>query len=74
MAEPIHVTPAEKPPFEDLYRTYQGYVYRRVYALVQRREEAEDLTQETFLKAWQATRPQTKPWRPPLRVCQRTIG
>lgn len=44
----------ELPPFEDIYRAYKGYVSRRVYALVHNREEAEDLTQETFLKAWRA--------------------
>jgi RNA polymerase sigma-70 factor, ECF subfamily len=42
------------PPFEDIYSTYKGMVYRRVYTLVHNREEAEDLTQETFLKAWRA--------------------
>ena len=42
------------PPFEDIYMAYQGRVYRRVYGLVHNREEAEDLTQETFVKAWRA--------------------
>jgi RNA polymerase sigma-70 factor (ECF subfamily) len=44
----------ELPPFEDIYSTYKGYVYQRVYILVHNREEAEDLTQDTFLKAWRA--------------------
>lgn len=44
----------ELPSFEDIYRAYKGYVYRRVSALVHNHEEAEDLTQETFLKAWRA--------------------
>ena len=41
-------------PFEDIYSAYKGYVYRRVYTLVHNREEAEDLTQDTFVKAWRA--------------------
>jgi len=42
------------PPFEDIYSAYKGMIYRRVSTLVHNHEEAEDLTQETFLKAWRA--------------------
>ena len=49
-----HQSTDELPSFEDIYRAYKGYVYRRVSSLVHNHEEAEDLTQETFLKAWRA--------------------
>lgn len=39
---------------EELYTRYYQRIYQRVYALVHHREQAEDLTQETFLKAWKA--------------------
>lgn len=43
--------------FDDLYTTYSGRIYRRVLHLVKSPERAEDLTQETFLKAWRAWPP-----------------
>src|SRR5437868_6339335 len=43
--------------FDALYRTYFPYVYRRLYSLVGQHEEAEDLAQEVFAKAWRAWPP-----------------
>ena len=40
--------------FEQLYVTYSPRVFKRVLYLVQHQEMAEDLTQETFVKAWRA--------------------
>ena len=39
--------------FEHLARRYVNAVYALLFRLVRRREEAEDLTQETFLRAFQ---------------------
>jgi RNA polymerase sigma-70 factor, ECF subfamily len=39
-------------PFEELYATHYPRIYRHVYRLVRQHEEAEDLTQTAFLKAW----------------------
>lgn len=40
--------------FGALYDRYLGRVYRYIYYRVGRVEEAEDLTEEVFLKAWEA--------------------
>ncbi len=40
--------------FEQVYSDYYQRVYQRVYALVQHVQEAEDLTQETFIKLYRA--------------------
>ena len=42
------------PPFEHLYEVYYTPIYRRVYSMLGHREPAEDVTQETFLKALRA--------------------
>ncbi len=39
-------------PFEELYVTHYPRIYRHVYRLVKQHEQAEDLTQTAFLKAW----------------------
>lgn len=44
-------------PFEELYRTHYERIYWRVYRLVRQHEQAEDLTQTTFLNAWRAWPP-----------------
>ncbi len=44
-------------PFEDLYATHYLRIYRHVYRLVRQHEQAEDLTQTAFLKAWRAWPP-----------------
>ena len=46
--------PQAVPPFEHLYEVYYTPIYRRVYRMLGRREPAEDVTQETFLKALRA--------------------
>jgi RNA polymerase sigma-70 factor (ECF subfamily) len=38
--------------FRVLYRRHVGGVYRVAFAVLRRREDAEDVTQETFLTAW----------------------
>ena len=45
---------AQAIPFEELYATHYPRIYRHVYRLVRQHEEAEDLTQAAFLKAWRA--------------------
>lgn len=44
----------EVEAFGELYERYVDRVYRHVYYLTRDRTEAEDLTAETFLRAWQA--------------------
>ncbi|MBI2906952.1 MAG: sigma-70 family RNA polymerase sigma factor [Chloroflexi bacterium] len=44
----------EVQAFAALYDRYLGRVYRYVYYLVGTRPDAEDLTQEVFLRAWRA--------------------
>jgi RNA polymerase sigma-70 factor, ECF subfamily len=46
--------PQAIPPFENLYEAYYTPIYRRVYRMLGYREPAEDVTQETFLKALRA--------------------
>ncbi|MFA7201585.1 MAG: sigma-70 family RNA polymerase sigma factor [Candidatus Paceibacterota bacterium] len=43
----------ESSAFGSLYDTYQPLIYRFVYLRVSHREEAEDLTHQVFLSAWQ---------------------
>ena len=43
--------------FEDLYVTHYQRIYWHVYRLVKQHEQAEDLTQTAFLKAWLAWPP-----------------
>ena len=43
----------ETAAFNELYSHYLAPIYRFVYMKVSRREEAEDLTHEVFLSAWQ---------------------
>jgi RNA polymerase sigma-70 factor, ECF subfamily len=40
--------------FAKLYVLYQPAVFRRVYSLVENRQEADDITSEAFLRAWNA--------------------
>lgn len=40
--------------FEEVYDTYKTPIYNYVYHLVGNREQADDLTQDTFLKAFKA--------------------
>ncbi len=45
--------------FDSLYESYRGKVYRVILRLVQNPSDAEDLTQETFLKV-QSSLPHVK--------------
>lgn len=40
--------------YEELVRRYHGRIYGLVYSMVGSREDAEDLVQEVFVKAWKA--------------------
>ena len=45
---------AERPPFEDLYREYLGRIYAYVRAQVGASADAEDITAQVFMNAYQA--------------------
>jgi RNA polymerase sigma factor (sigma-70 family) len=47
-------TALASPTLEQLYKAYFTRIYRRAYTLMGNRQDAEDLTQEAFLKAWRA--------------------
>lgn len=44
----------ETAAYEELVRRYHGKIYGLVYSMTSSREDAEDLTQEVFVKAWKA--------------------
>lgn len=46
----------KKDAFAEIYRTYLDRIYRFVYFLVHDEALAEDITQNTFLKAWDKTK------------------
>jgi len=48
---------AQAMPFEELYAIHYPRIYRYVYRLVRQHEQAEDLTQTAFLKAWRSWPP-----------------
>lgn len=48
------------PSFTEVYETYYSRIYRRVYYLVNHHELAQDLTHDTFYKAYRAF-PSLKP-------------
>jgi RNA polymerase sigma-70 factor, ECF subfamily len=45
---------ADRPPFEDLYRAYLGRIYAYVRAQVTSSADAEDITAQVFMNAYQA--------------------
>jgi len=45
---------ADRPPFEDLYRDYMGRIYAFVRAQVGTQADAEDITAQVFMNAYQA--------------------
>jgi RNA polymerase sigma-70 factor, ECF subfamily len=45
---------ADRPPFEDLYRAYLGRIYAYVRAQVHGSADAEDITAQVFMNAYQA--------------------
>jgi RNA polymerase sigma-70 factor (ECF subfamily) len=46
--------PPDRPPFEDLYREYLGRIYAYVRAQVGAPADAEDITAQVFMNAYQA--------------------
>ncbi len=44
----------DKAAFSSLYDSYFDRVYRHVYYRISNKADVEDITQEVFLKAWQA--------------------
>jgi RNA polymerase sigma factor (sigma-70 family) len=48
---------AHAMPFEELYSLHYERIYWHVYRMVRQHEQAEDLTQTAFLKAWRAWPP-----------------
>ncbi len=46
----------DRTAFTELYENYIGRVYRHVYYRVSGQADAEDITQEVFIKAWKAIR------------------
>ena len=47
-------SPHPQPSFDQLFARYQGPLYRHILALVGDSAQAQDLTQDTFLKAYKA--------------------
>jgi RNA polymerase sigma-70 factor (ECF subfamily) len=45
---------ADRPPFEDLYRDYMGRIYAYVRAQLGSSADAEDVTAQVFMNAYQA--------------------
>ena len=45
---------SDRPPFEDLYRAYLGRIYAYVRAQVVSSADAEDITAQVFMNAYQA--------------------
>jgi len=45
---------AERPPFEDLYRQFMGRIYAYIRAQVGSSADAEDITAQVFMNAYQA--------------------
>lgn len=45
---------ADRPPFEDLYRDYLGRIYAYVRSQVATSADAEDITAQVFMNAYQA--------------------
>ncbi len=44
----------DKEAFGDLYEQYMGDIYRYIYYRVNNHHDAEDLTEQVFLKAWES--------------------
>lgn len=43
----------DKSGLKEIYDAYMDYIYRIVYGVVGRKEDAEDITSEFFIKLWQ---------------------
>ena len=44
----------DKEAYGEIYKLYQKKIYRFSYYMIQNKELAEDITQNTFIKAWRA--------------------
>jgi len=44
----------DKEAYGEIYKLYQKKIYRFSYYMIQNQELAEDITQNTFIKAWRA--------------------
>ncbi|MGH3709742.1 MAG: RNA polymerase sigma factor [Gemmatimonadales bacterium] len=62
---PPGTAPGDREAFAQLYRRYAGQVFGVVLARVGDRELAEDLTADTFVRAWRASGPGSVPVRDP---------
>lgn len=54
MDKPEPERAARRQRYEELVKAYYNDIYRYAYWLCKRRQMAEDLTQETFMRAWRA--------------------
>jgi RNA polymerase sigma-70 factor (ECF subfamily) len=61
--EILQARAGDRTAYASLVRRYQDRVHRFILRMVGSREEAMDLTQDTFIKAWQAL----PAWRPEAR-------
>ncbi len=59
----------DRDAFEMLIRTYSRLVYAHVYSILPRPGEAEDIVQETFLKAYRSLRRVKDPEKFPSWIC-----
>jgi RNA polymerase sigma-70 factor (ECF subfamily) len=55
------VRDGDSDAFEEIFRIYHARIYNYVYRLVEDAEEAQDLAQESFLKAYRALRRGAQP-------------
>lgn len=54
MANPPHDDEDRRLSFEQIQKKYEGKIYNLILRLVNNREDAEDLTLDTFVNAWRA--------------------
>jgi RNA polymerase sigma-70 factor (ECF subfamily) len=59
---PLPIAPLSPEAFTALVNQYQRPLFGFLYGLVQQREQAHDLTQDTFSDAWRAARQQKPPF------------
>lgn len=59
----------QEQAYQDLMRRYEGYIYRLCQSFINNREDALDLTQETFIRVFQGleTYQLNRPFKPWLR-------
>lgn len=52
----VRARSGDVPAFEQLYRSHQSGIYTFILSQVRNRETAADLTQDTFVRAWESVR------------------